>query len=269
MDRLALRLAAGCSVAALTFSGCGSGESPVEKAPRRAVAIAAAETTQPLTEEDVDNFLALVEQLPKKAVPGFQTAAARRHPDGLNGRQLAAAYQREFEDAYRPAVQARRWQRNHDLTDALEEAQVDPEAMASLLVRLSSAVAREALDDRVDLKTLEKRTEAAIRRLCDQYDDLPKGDPGQLSSVDKTRRERIIAAIQEAVAFRQFTHLLANVPQESLDVVTARREELASYLPVGETVAAFEKRSESAAMILQASHEEPAAPRARKKPRPQ
>lgn len=240
----------------LVGSGCGGSDSDKPLADTAAPSvIREADLAAPLKGEEVQAFLDLLPKLPDGAAPAFQPAGIRETPEGYTAIELAIHWQRDFRSACRPQTQARLWNEENRLTDALELAGVEPSALASLMVRLSSAVAREALDGKIDLTAKRAEADALVNALCLKIDEATSDqDVGQGGPA----RAELIADLREAVAFREFVNLLQQVPDESLAVVEEHRDALRKHLPTADAVSAFAKWSKRKSGILPAGFEVPA-----------
>jgi hypothetical protein len=145
-------------------AGCGSSEDPSPSGP--AQRIVRSGMAAPLSGEEIQAFLDVATALPGGKAPEFRAPPFEEAPENSTGRELANCWKREFQVAYSPSTQARLWKEDDQLTAALDDLGVEPKALASLLVRLSSAVVRDALSDRVDLAQLRHETERRIVTLC-------------------------------------------------------------------------------------------------------
>jgi hypothetical protein len=250
IKRLVLALGVGSFGAVV---GCS--DSPERPAGHSHALVEPADFRDPLRDEEVQAFLEVVPRLPGAAAPAFQPSPPGSTPPDATGRQLVERWQREFRHAYNPATQARLWRSDKALSRAIRAADVDPEALASLLVRLSTAVARDALDERVDLVAMRKRAEESIRSLARDFDRLSSEADDAPGTRRSGVRDTVAEALRDATAFREFLRLLEHVPPESIATVGRFRRDLDRYLPTADTVAAFERREETTAVLLPASHE--------------
>lgn len=209
-----------------------------------------------LTDADVQAFLDVVQELPDGKAPTFQPAAEFDLTTDTRAAEMVARWQREFRSSYSPEVQARLWKRDARLRGAIDDSGLDAEQFARLLVKLSTAVVREALDPRIDLTQMGKQADSAIASLSSQFDGLDS-DPRLSPSVRNGRAEFLSTVLNETVAYREFLRLLEAVPPESIVIAAKHRAALRRLMPATETVQAFEKRIESQATVIRASHDEP------------
>ena len=151
--------------------GCSGGSTPPNEPTATKVRLAPARFTQPLTDEDIEAFLAIVRQLPGHKPPAFRPVTPPQFVDKLSGKELAALWQRTFQAAYHPSTQVKFWQRDTLLMETIEDAGVDPDALAAVLVRLSSAVSRRAIDESIDLSHVRRKADFEVARLVRQVDD--------------------------------------------------------------------------------------------------
>jgi hypothetical protein len=247
---------AALAAAVFVGSGCGRSENDELSADSKVPSvIRETDLSAPLMDDEVRAFLDLLPKLPDGAAPAFQPAGIRDTPKGFSAIELTLQWQRDFRSAYRPQTQARLWHEENRLIDALEVAGVEPSALASLMVRLSSAVAREALDDSIDLSLKRKEADRLVKSLCTQIDEF--SDPSSSPDIGQEgpARAELLADLREAVAFREFVNLLQQVPEESLAVVHKHREALRKHLPTGDAVAAFARWSKRKSGILPAGYE--------------
>lgn len=249
----------------LLAAGCGnSSETPASATkPQRAPAIRVQSVSSALSDREVAAFLKLVPALPGGAAPEFGAATISESSEQLSGVELATRWKREFRSAYQAETQARLWREQRRLIDSLGDAGVEPQALASLLVRLSTAVARDALDPRIDLASERQKADRQVASLCERIDRLPTA--GEVPDSRQTEltgtRRALTEELREAVAFREFVLLLEQVPEESLAVIREHRSQLKKHLPAGDAAQAFERRIENGEAVLPVSHEAPAAER--------
>ncbi|MBX3445078.1 MAG: hypothetical protein KF774_21950 [Planctomyces sp.] len=248
--------------ALLAAAGCSKSD---PDAARTAPPAAIPPLTAPLTDDNVEEFLAIIAKLPGETVPEFCPPEPWEADERLSAVELVNLWRREFQHACSPEVQARLWNEDAALRRAFERSRIDPEALAALLVRLSAAATREALDDRIDLPRLREQADRALKAVAAELHALPGTGTGE--SREEARRNQLILALREAIAFREFVRLLEKTPAESAAVVARHRERLAPHLPTQTMTSVFEQRFDSEATVLQAGHETPVDPapaRARK-----
>lgn len=210
-----------------------------------------------LTDADVSALIEVVRALPRQKPPAFQPAIEVDLRGDTLAADMVARWQREFRSSYSPQVQAKLWKRDSRLRGAIDDSGFEAEELARLLVKLSAAVVRESLHSDVDLPEMGRQADHAIASLCRQFDGLD-GDARLSPTVRNGRSEFLANVLKETVAYREFLRLLESVPQESIATVARHRDILRQLMPTTETVQAFEKRIESQATVLRASHTQPA-----------
>ncbi|HVJ84941.1 MAG TPA: hypothetical protein VM452_04805 [Caulifigura sp.] len=239
------------------LAGCGASPPPAREPKRPAL------TASHLTDRDVAALIDVVKSLPDQKPPAFQPAVEVDLQGDTRAADMVARWQREFRSSYSPQVQAKLWKRDSRLRLAIDESGFEPEELATLLVRLSAAVVRESLHPEIDLVEMGRQADHAIGSLCRQFDSLD-GDPRLSPTVRNGRSDFLANVLKETVAYREFLRLLESVPAESVETVARHRVVLRTLMPATETVQAFEKRFESQAKVLRASHAEPARSGARR-----
>lgn len=240
------------AVAVSFLAGCG--KPPAPPVARRAEA----SQEKFLTEADIARFFEVIEVLPGRKPPMFQPAAELDLSTDTGAASMVARWQREFRSAYSPVIQGKMWRRDADLRQALEEQGLEPEDLARLLVKLSTAVVRESLDPQIDLRIVGAQADHAIESLCKQLDGLDH-DRKLSPSLRNGRVEVLTLVLKESVAYREFLRLLEAVPEESLATAARHRQALRALLPANDTVQAFERRLESQAAVIPAGYTAPAS----------
>jgi hypothetical protein len=242
--------------------GCGAADPSSEPRSEKP----ALPTGQPkrlaLGDEDVALFFQIVAAFPDGQPPAFQPAAEVDLSIDAGARDMVARWQREFRSSSSPQVQAKLWRRDARFRRVIDQLDIEPEELARLMVRISTAVVRDSLDPRINLSALAEQADRAIDSLCEQYDGLDRNHRLSLT-VRNGRAEFLAECLKETVAYREFITLLEAVPEESVRVAGRHRDRLKPLLPTSETMQAFVKRYESQATVIQAGHTTGESPRRR------
>jgi hypothetical protein len=213
--------------------------------------------SSPVTEDELQAFLKLVRQLPEGEYLEFQPVRTPlpTAPTGTPS-ELVARWRTEFRSGYDPRRQAQQWRRDPELARVFAESGADPEAVAGFLVRMSSALVRDAVSSQVDLRDVARRAELQIAELSRQLDDVAAPDDpsgGTTSTAYVQDYALLVDGLRETTAFSEFVRLVQAAPEASLAVVRQHRDELSRYQPPQEIVAQFERRLETDAVVVPAS----------------
>lgn len=231
----------GIGAAVLLIVGCGSGGESVD-APTPTVHMPSQSLDDPLTEDEVATFLKVIDDLPGGTVPEFEPLSQVTASDRLRAEQLADIYRQEYRAMFDASRHGERWRKDGRLMQTFERFHVEPEDFAALMIRMSCAVAANAISSRVDLSAASERAEDQLRQTISRIDRIDAAPP---TADRQPRRQPLLEALQELVALSEFSRILVNVPQASRDVIARRRGELLQHLPETGSVELFERTVES------------------------
>lgn len=224
----ALRLLVFVLLLCLLPAGCSREQSQTSEAPTQSVHRPSTTLGDPLTEQELETFLAVLDALPGKQAPEFEPLAQATASDQYSANQLVEVYREEYRAMFDASRHGARWRKNDEMTKTLSRYDVTPEDFAALMIRTSCAVTAGAISPQVDLRRVSADADAQVARLVEHLTGLD--DAPRTPDVVERRREAL-EALQNLVAFSEFTRILQNVPAASLELVARHRSRLAGHLP--------------------------------------
>ena len=121
------------------------------------------------------------------------------------------------------------------------------------MIRLSCAVAASTVSSQLSLgeasQRAEQQVQEVVRRLS-QYDNRSR------LNNEREWREQFQQSLQELIALSEFSRVLANVPQRSVDIVRQNKSAIAQHLPKADAGRLFEQTIET--NIVPTNFEQPA-----------
>lgn len=241
----------------LLLAGCGANQPVVTS--EKSVGFSLKQTTfaTPISDEELKNFQQLVPRLPGAQVPEFSSAAELfPDPQNRNPEALVEVCRQQYQAALDPFRQAELWKHDPALMNCLESQGIEPEALAMLLIRISSAWAASAL-----LDEQQHIPAAALQLLADERVEKLTASiyyvDAHADRYSPKVREHLNDALRETVALSEFLGLLAEVPIESAVRIRDHRLQLQSLLPEVATVADFERRLETTTTVVPVGFESP------------
>ncbi|WP_437203029.1 hypothetical protein [Planctomicrobium sp. SH664] len=237
-------------VVCLTIVGCSGSSSPsaASSATLPVVTIDVAPLSEPLRPKDVAAFIQVVRNLPGQTSPEF----VKQDFTPLQLTNLRAELQQrqlQCQQALDPVVQGESWSRDASLQRAFKSVDIQPEAFASLAVRISCAWARQSLGPDFNLREARLRSTIHLR-------ELVQGIENSARPVTANERQFLTQQLEAAVSLAEFLNLLEQVPPESCQVVAAAAHELRECLPQSTALPQFEQHVESRAEVIRVGHQQ-------------
>lgn len=252
------------AVILLLVSGCGEAHTEsvpsVPTARSESPAPADPSVDEPLTDADVQTFLAVVQDLPGGQVPSLTAKSLDVTGADSSPQALAHAWRTEFRRRFDPAYHASLWADDEQLQSVLARHELTAADFASLVMRISFAMTSLVLESRLDVGELTARSEQQLRQVMQKLADLDRAaqsDPVNAPLL-RHRREQSARALAEVVAISEFGQLLQRVPAESRAVISRHRETLNAVLPGESNLAHFERTLESQSEVVPVGYETPA-----------
>lgn len=241
MKRLAAAFTNAFLVLAPFLTGC-SEENSNSQAPTPTAYRASRDFQDPLTEREISRFLTVVRSLPDGCLPEFEPLDQGTARKGTSASHLADIFRQEYRAMFDAARHGQRWRRQETLVAVFDHHGTTPEDFASLMIRLSCAVAASTLSSDVDLAVVTERADRQVASLIRRIDNL---DSVAQSPSRFELRGQLLDSLQQYVAFSEFARLLSEVPKESLAVVSRYHAQIAAYLPRSGSIEGFERTIES------------------------
>jgi hypothetical protein len=224
----ALRLLVFVLLMCLLPSGCSRQQSETSEAPTPTVHQPSTSFSDPLTEQEIETFLTVLDSLPGKQAPDFEPLSQATASERYSPAQLVEVYRQEYRAMFDAARHGARWRKSDKLMATFARHHVTPEDFASLMIRTSCAVTAGAIGPQVDLRRVSVNADAQVARLVENITRLDAAPRTQ--DVVEQRREAL-DALQNFVAFSEFTRLLQDVPAASCEMVARHRARLDGHLP--------------------------------------
>ena len=211
--------------------GCGESPDPSEavltgEAPRLPAELAITEKPlhEPLTDDEVRAFIELVKSFPGGKPPVLAPVPGTEGVEGLMPEESVAAWRKTVREALTVDTLIQGWAPRSPVRQVLSERRVTARALTSLMLRMSCALAADAMGG--------SRTVAAQRVIADEKVDSIVARLRQYQRTRSKPPESLEQALGEAASLAEYLALLSSVPVESQRLVAEHRAELQSMLPV-------------------------------------
>lgn len=193
---------------------------------------------EPLTDDEVTCFIELVRGFPGSKLPDLSQV-----PNGVSGNtrspeELAQAARQSIRDSLTVDTLIQGWSPTTSVRRTIQSEQVEPRAIVSLMLRLSCAVAADAIGSPRDVRAqrviAEEKVDSLINRIY------------ALQQAGRTVPEPLLDSLHENAALAEYLAILSEIPDESQRLVADHREALAVILPANSSGAKpLEDRAES------------------------
>ncbi len=235
----------------------GCGESP---APSEAVssgeelrlpadlAIAEKSLEEPLTDDEVLAFMDLVQSLPGGKPPEFAPVPGSVGPKARTPEESVTASRQAVRDALTIDTLMQGWAPRSAVRRVLTERRVTPRELTSVMLRMSCALAADAMGG--------ARNVAAQRVIADEKVESLVARIHQHERSHTQPPESLWNALDEAASLAEYLALLSSVSPESQQLVARHREELQAMLPATSNVSTTRESREDH-RITPISFEEP------------
>lgn len=178
----------------------------------------------PLTDDEVVSFIELVRRLPDGKPPVLSPVPGSQGDKASTPEESVLAWRKTVREALTVDTLIQGWSPRPAVRRVLTEHQVEPRAFTSLMLRMSCALAAEAMGG--------SRAVAAQRVIADEKVESLVARMHQYERMHQTAPESLHEALGEAASLAEYMALLSSVPRESQQAVAAHEEELKSILPV-------------------------------------
>lgn len=243
-------------LACLLCQGCGESPAPTEAISSSEelrlpadLAITEKPLHEPLTDDEVLSFIELVRSLPGRKPPEFSPVPGSDGPNTRTPEESVAAWRQAVRDALTVDTLMQGWAPRSTVRRALSEHHVTPRAFTSLMLRMSCALAADAMGG--------SRSVAAQRVLADEKVESLVAKFHQYDRTQTQPPESLTDALGEAASLAEYLALLSSVPAESQMLVAEHQEDLQAMLPVATQLSASPESHEDH-RITPVSFEEPA-----------
>ncbi len=186
--------------------------------------------SEPLTDDEVRSLIELVRLLPDGKPPELTPVPGTEGVRARSPEESVLAWRKAVRDALTVDTLMQGWAPRSSVSRALSERQVTPRALTSLMLRMSCALAAEAMGG--------SRTVAAQRVIADEKVESLVARMHALERKRVKPSESQWEALGEAASLAEYLALLSEVPAESQQLVAAYQSELKAMLPVTSTLSA-------------------------------
>lgn len=239
----------------LILVGCGGAEQGTGRVQTEqhapVVELTSSPWLDPITKNDIDNFLKIIDGLPEKRVPTFARADLVMEPsEGESLDEYLTKIRGSLRSAIDPAKQGEAWLRERQIAAAFKQMQVNPTDFAQLATKMSMAWSASSVRGEIPILVTQRRLQEELEKLKAEYKNLE-------SKKSTYQEEQWVQAIQETVALSEFLDFVQAVPQASLDTIRANSDRLSRVLPQADLSARFEKFHASSPAVIRVGHAAP------------
>ena len=185
---------------------------------------------EPLTDDEVQSFIELVRLLPDGKPPALTPVPGREGSKARTPEESVLAWRQGVRNALTVDTLMQGWTPRSTVQRALRERQVTPRALTSLMLRMSCAMAANAMGG--------SRQVAAQRVIADEKVESLVARIHQLERSRAKPSESLWEALGEAASLAEYLALLSEVPAESQQWVAAHQGDLKPMLPVTSNLSA-------------------------------
>jgi len=214
--------------ALLLVAGCGGNGTPEPSAKVRLKS-----PSDPLAAGDIDRFLAIVHAQGGSTIPEF-TPDEGESPLNYQKRatDLVDTIRSRFHWLFDANRQGEVWQRDEAWARSFEQQQITAPEFAALVRSISCAVMRVRLDGRkVDVPQLLVNARAEVEDLIKTMDAIDAVPVAEQTRHDATIRAQSSLRLARAVALREFSELVGQVPPENRELVRKYSKQIKPLLP--------------------------------------
>jgi hypothetical protein len=219
-----LRLLLGFVLGLTLIAGCGEKEAGPTDDP---VMLRLKSPADPLTDQELQQFLQIVGRLPERRVPEFSPEQQDEFDSLLSASALVENYRNRFRNLFDPVRQGKVWLRNPELAAAAGEAKLTTVQFAALVRNISCALMKAELQPQQNLAKLTADCRSEIDALVQRIEQVDRLPPAELTGELTYQRTQSALRLGRMVALLEFTELLTSVPAQNLALIEKHRSELA------------------------------------------
>ena len=183
-----------------------------------------------LTDDEVVSFIEFVRLLPDGKPPVLAPVPGSQGDKASTPEESVLAWRKTVREALTVDTLIQGWSPRPAVRRVLTEHQVEPRAFTSLMLRMSCALAAEAMGG--------SRAVAAQRVIADEKVESLVARMHEYERLHQTASESLHEALGEAASLAEYMALLSSVPRESQQTVALHQEELKSILRLASTPSA-------------------------------
>jgi hypothetical protein len=217
-------------VGLLGLLGCGGAESSSEADARSRLKTPA----DPLAPADLDRLLAIVQAHGNAAMPEFAPAADDAVLDyDSRAKDLVSDIRHRLQELFDANRQGRVWASDEEWARALSQHETSGPEFAALVRSVSCAIMRVRLNARVNIDRLVANARAEVKDLVSTMEAIDDSPRAERSRQDGFIRAQSAIRLGRAVALREFSEMIKQVPQENCALVRQYKSQLKPLLPSG------------------------------------
>lgn len=187
------------------------------------LAISEKHLDEPLTEDEVNCFIELVGRFPGGKVPELSQVPGGVPGETRTPEELVQASRNSIRESLTVETLMRGWSPTTSVRRTIQAEQIEPRAMVSLMLRLSCAVAADAIGS--------PRAINAQRAIADEKVDALIDRVHRLRQAGRSASESLLESLHENAAMAEYLAILSEIPIESQQQVADHRAALQAILP--------------------------------------
>lgn len=190
----------------------------------------------PLTPDDLDRLLAVVQTHGGKAIPEFTPAEDDRSVDyDCRANDLVSEIRGQLGQLFDAKRQGEVWAADEKWTQSFSQHDVTGPQFAALVHSVSCAIMRVRLSARVDVDRLVANARAEVKELVSTMEAIDEIPRSERTRQDEVIRGRSALSLARTVALLEFAEMIKQVPKENCTLVRKYSKQLKSLLPPGGT----------------------------------
>ena len=215
----------------VVVGGCSDAASTKLAVPAKSLKSAA----EPLTDEEMQQFLRLIARLPDGQVPEFTPFEQPQLDTMLPAKMLVTEFRSRYRELCDPERQGQVWDANLDLAKPAQQEGWTSAQLASFIRCLSCAVVKQRLTLKHDLKDIEQRCRKEISLVVATLDRDDQRPRSQMTEAFVQQREARVQRLARMIAMLEFMLQLKSVPQSNLELVQKYNAQILPLLPQAST----------------------------------
>lgn len=213
--------------------GCGQTEEPLASkakqsdkkstASRPSLVITEKTLADPLTNDEVQAFVHLVQMLPDQKPPQLAPVSSGAQVQGLRVDEAIVQWRKAVREALAVETLMQGWNPQTSIRRLMVEQRVPERSMLSLMLRLSCSISVDTMGG--------PRPVAAQRVLADEKIDQIVARISQLNRQGQPVPDSYWHSLEEACSLAEYLAILTEVPAENQSVVANHKANLMTMLP--------------------------------------
>lgn len=187
------------------------------------LAISEKPLNEALTGDEVTCFLELVQSFPEGKVPELAPVPGHNASDTDSPEEMAQAARRSIRESLTADTLIQGWSPTTSVRRAIRDENIEPRAVVSLMLRLSCAVAADAIGTPREIRAQRVIADQKVDEIIDQIH--------RLRQAGRNGSEALLQSLHESASMAEYLAILAEIPVESQQLVAEHRADLQAILP--------------------------------------